>query len=302
MPRLMLHRIGFYVGFSVFLHLIVGALWLRDADFVVATKATESVSMSVGLQAAMAGGEQESEATQPDTAQAKVPSVTTSDSAPKEALQEVVDEPLSELPEPAEDKAPPPVERRSPEAKADKPVPEPEPEPELVPDPVVAERSEPVKQAEPTAQPEQVEQPLANQKADDNTQTENEMVEAVVGHAGEDGSSAEEVVMEETGIAQANSADVDNQYDLLVRQHLLENKQTPRVMGARRMEEVITVEFTLDRNGNVLSHQLVGLSRVRELNQVGGRLVENAMPFPRAPAGVSWQSRVYTIDVRYQIN
>ncbi|SJN13179.1 Ferric siderophore transport system, periplasmic binding protein TonB [Halomonas citrativorans] len=296
MPRLMSQRIGFYVGLSVFLHLIVGVFWLKqDADSVVATKATESVSMSVGLQAAMAGGEQKSDATQPDTAQAKVPLVTTSDSAPKEALQEVVDEPLSELPEPAEDKAAPPVERRSPVAKTDKPVPEP------VPDPVVAERPDPVKQSEPTAQLEQVEQPLVNQKAVDNTQAENEMVEAVAGHAGEDGSSAEGVVMEETGIAQANSADVDNRYDLLVRQHLLENKQTPRVMGARRIEEVITVEFTLDRNGNVLSHQLVGLSRVRELNQAGGRLVESAMPFPRAPAGISWQSRVYTIDVRYQI-
>ncbi|MBZ5488028.1 energy transducer TonB [Halomonas aquamarina] len=296
MPRLISHRIGFYAGLSCLFHVVGGIVWWQlDTDSVAATKASQSTAISVGLQAAMAGAQQSSAAIQPEVVQKEVPSPPAPVAVPEEAFQEIAEEPSPEPEPPVETDVASPVEQQR------QVVEKSEPAPREAPDPVVTDVPDPIEKEVPPPKIEPVEQPHPRREAVDNTPVEEERIETVVGHGGEEGASTQGAALEETGIAQADSADVDNRYDLRVRQHLLENKQTPRVMGARRMEGVVTVEFTLDRNGNVLNHEVVGLSRVREFDQAGARLVERAMPFPSAPADISWQSRVYTIDVRYQV-
>lgn len=95
---------------------------------------------------------------------------------------------------------------------------------------------------------------------------------------------------------QANSAS----HDLKVRQHLLSHQRIPKVLGARRAGEVV-VEFVIDRKGQLIKQLMGKSSGIREFDRAARRMVQEAAPYPVAPADLQWQQRLYRITVRYAV-
>lgn len=95
---------------------------------------------------------------------------------------------------------------------------------------------------------------------------------------------------------QANSAS----HDLKVRQHLLSHQRIPKVLGARRAGEVV-VEFVIDRHGQLIKQLMGKSSGIREFDRAARQMVQEAAPYPDAPADLQWQQRLYRITVRYAV-
>jgi len=95
---------------------------------------------------------------------------------------------------------------------------------------------------------------------------------------------------------QANSAS----HDLKVRQHLLSHQRIPKVLGSRRAGEVV-VEFVIDRKGQLIKQLMGKSSGIREFDRAARRMVQEAAPYPAAPADLQWQQRLYRITVRYAV-
>jgi protein TonB len=95
---------------------------------------------------------------------------------------------------------------------------------------------------------------------------------------------------------QANPAS----YDLKVRQHLLSHQRIPKVLGSRRAGEVV-VEFVIDRHGQLIKQLMGKSSGIHEFDRAARRMVQEAAPYPAAPADLQWQQRLYRITVRYAV-
>lgn len=95
---------------------------------------------------------------------------------------------------------------------------------------------------------------------------------------------------------QANSAS----HDLKVRQHLLSHQRIPKVLGSRRAGEVV-VEFVIDRHGQLIKQLMGKSSGIHEFDRAARRMVQEAAPYPAAPADLQWQQRLYRITVRYAV-
>ena len=95
---------------------------------------------------------------------------------------------------------------------------------------------------------------------------------------------------------QANSAS----HDLKVRQHLLSHQRIPKVLGSRRAGEVV-VEFVIDRKGQLIKQLMGKSSGIHEFDRAARRMVQEAAPYPDAPADLQWQQRLYRITVRYAV-
>lgn len=95
---------------------------------------------------------------------------------------------------------------------------------------------------------------------------------------------------------QANPAS----HDLKVRQHLLSHQRIPKVLGSRREGEVV-VEFVIDRNGQLIKQLMGKSSGIREFDRAARQMVQEAAPYPAAPADLQWQQRLYRITVRYGV-
>ncbi|MCH1920729.1 TonB family protein [Shewanella sp. A3A] len=122
------------------------------------------------------------------------------------------------------------------------------------------------------------------------------------GDNGEQGSKQTVNKQQESGIAnQAGGADLNQAYDLQVRQHLLSFKTTPKRMALRRAKGQVSLSFTIDRNGEVLQ-QMANV----ELGQSGFRhealaMLRRAVPFPKPPQELDWQQRDYQLEINYQL-
>ena len=95
---------------------------------------------------------------------------------------------------------------------------------------------------------------------------------------------------------QANPAS----HDLKVRQHLLSHQRIPKVLGSRRAGEVV-VEFVIDRHGQLIKQLMGKSSGIHEFDRAARRMVQEAAPYPDAPADLQWQQRLYRITVRYAV-
>lgn len=88
--------------------------------------------------------------------------------------------------------------------------------------------------------------------------------------------------------------------DLVVAQ-LQRAKRYPGGAEARREQGVVTLSFSLGRNGNVLSRGIVQGSGYPELDQEVLAMVMRAQPFPAFPASMS-QARInLTVPVRFSL-
>ncbi len=264
---------------SLLLHALLVVWFYFKPDNEVVVAKSDSVTISVGLQAAMAGANL---VTPAQSATAKVEEVT-------EQTTKVVEEP---------------VETKADQLPTEEPIPVPEkqvkpPKPTLS-KPVnkrpVKEEVKPVKkmahqQEKPPAPRKEKVKPALDLTAAKST-----------GEHGIDGATQVEVKEQETGTGQnAGGMANEEQFDFYVRQHLLSKKVVPKVLKARNKNGVVVVEFTVDRNGNLLDHTIAKASRIREFDRAAIKLVRKAEPFPKAPDFVTWKTRQYSIDISYSV-
>lgn len=273
-------RFSWFILYSVLLHalLVVWFYFKPDSEVVVAK--SDSVTISVGLQAAMAGANL---VTPAQSATAKVEEVA-------KKISEVVEEPLETEAEqlPTEELIPVPEKQvKPPKPTLNKPL-------NKRP---VKEEVKPVKKVA-----HQQEKPLTPRK--EKVKPAPELTAAKsTGDQGVDGAAQVKMKEQETGTGQnAGGMANEEQFDFYVRQHLLSKKVVPKVLKARRKNGVVVVEFTVDRSGNLLDHKIAKTSRIREFDRAAIKLVSKAEPFPKAPDFVTWKTRQYSIDISYSVN
>ncbi|MBR9872736.1 MAG: energy transducer TonB [Vibrionaceae bacterium] len=272
-------RFSQFILSSLLLHtlLVVWFYFQPDNDVVVAK--ADSVTISVGLQAAMAGANL---VTPAQSATEKVEEVT-------EQITEVLEEPVEtkSAPLPAEEQIIIPEKQIKP--------PKPAPNKPVTKQPV-KDKVKPVKKVA-----HQQEKPPAPKKEKVKPKPELTVAKST-GDQGVDGATQVEVKEQETGTGQKSGGMAnEEQFDFYVRQHLLSKKIVPKVLKARNKNGVVVVEFTVDRSGNLLDHKIAKTSRIRQFDRAAIKLVRKAEPFPKAPDFVTWKTRQYSIDISYSV-
>ncbi len=259
------NKMPYYILLSVGLHvgLIISGIVKVSSEQVLARK-SETSTISLGFQTAMAGVVK-TEAV-PQVAAEKKP-------VEPEPIKEVKPEPEPLINQKPILKRPEPVEPPEQEVEEDKP------EPEL---------EEEVKEEPPEPQPEEIQQTA--------------VPEMNSGQQGTNGSKDKSSDAVETGTDNQAGGAEEEQFDLYIREHLLKKKVTPKTLRRRRRHGDVVVEFVIDRDGNLLEHQLSKPSKIREFDRAAIRLMKKAAPFPKAPDFVSWEQRRYEIIIKYEVN
>ena len=232
---------------SILIHGIALGVWLwHEATVPTIARKTDSMSISVGLQAAMAGA-------------TVAPTLATA--PPEISPQETV--------EPKASEALPTAEKK----------PEPKPKPKKQP------RKPRPQEAEKKPAPPATAAALAT-----------------TGAHGKEGSQVSAVKQQETGIGnRSGGAAKEAQFDYRVRQHLLSKKIPPKGLRMRKKEGTVVVQFTLDRQGNVLSSKLSSPSHIRPFDRATIKMLRQAEPFPPAPQSATWTTRTFNISVHYTV-
>jgi protein TonB len=183
---------------------------------------------------------------------------------PPAPVPEVVDEP------------PPMIETVAKEAPAAPPPPPPEikKKPDA-PKPVVQKKPPPVP-VEPSPQPPEpslldtssfkIQDPLATQAA----------IAAPVGRAGPPPS-----------------------YSALISAALESHKVYPRLAQARRQQGRVSLQFVIDRRGNVLSHKIVGSSGYQLLDNEVEALIQRVSPLPPMPPEMTDDTKEFTVAIDF---
>ncbi len=89
-------------------------------------------------------------------------------------------------------------------------------------------------------------------------------------------------------------------YAAMVHHWIEQRKSYPARYAARGIEGTVILVFELDRRGRLLALRVAGSSGMQELDQLARAQVNAAAPFPRAPRDASWQSRMFTVPMRYR--
>jgi protein TonB len=67
--------------------------------------------------------------------------------------------------------------------------------------------------------------------------------------------------------------------------------------GGSKESGTVRISVTIDRNGRLLSHRVVGSSGSSTLDRAGLDIVQRAQPFPRFPAGMAQAQMVEVIPL-----
>lgn len=258
---------------SVAVHIVLVAVvfWQLQQLPPAPVHSNDKQAISIGLQAALAGAA---------TSKAKQAQNQT-----KEVQARIEPE---EKPEPV--KKTPPIETPKAIAKA---APKPKVvEPKETPPKKVAKK-------EPEPKREKKEQPQKVSKA---TIAQAQSIDSNAGAQGVNGSTQNTQQQTETGVANQTAASANEQYDYLVRQHLLAKKMAPNLLSSSRVRGEVTLVFTLDRQGKVLKAEIANASRIRAFNKAAVKMLAKASPFPAAPMNVDWQQREFNVVVTYDIH
>jgi protein TonB len=156
-----------------------------------------------------------------------------------------------------------------------KPLPKPKPEPHAVPDPEVSPEPEPEEEEEKEA----VDQTTAPQFQD--------VAEA-------------EVEKSPSPLSGATQAAVATWQGRMV-SHLQKHKRYPRSARIKREEGTAQVRFTLDRDGRVLSSEIVASSGISSLDSASLALLARAQPLPKPPADYLGETFELIVPIDYFI-
>ena len=258
------------VFLSLSLHAIVAAgFWKMNVTPPVQASFSDSLVISSGMQAAMAGAaasQAVSEILPTPEPKKKTPVEDDEAEELKEEEQSIEERPPEKMVEkepPSKNKQEKEKEKEKVEEEKTEPKPEPEPEPK-------------------------VQQPAS--------------IESDSGHQGVNGFRDTEPDEKDTGLSQVAGGSEQQVFDASVRRHLLAKKITPRTLRRKRQSGTVTVEFTINRKGMLLEQRIARSSRVRAFNRAALNLVERAEPYPEAPGSVEWNQRQYTIKISYKID
>lgn len=259
----------FVIG-SVLAHsAALGAYGVWSTADVPAVSVSKQHSVSLGLMTAMAGSTAQAAIVQQATAQ----ETPIQEESVQKAKAESVPKPAEPKPQPVKPLAKVPEQKRAPTV-----------EPQTPPKPQA-------KQAEKTPE-----------KPREKPQTAIAQAATKAGDNGEQGSKQSIEKQQETGIGhQAGGADLNQAYDLKVRQHLLSFKTAPKRMALRRAKGQVSLSFTINRDGEVLQQTAkVALGRSGFRHEALAML-RRAVPFPKPPAALEWQQRDYQLEINYQL-
>ena len=269
-------RFSLSLVFSVALHLVIVAMVLWQIQSLPPTpvKSNDKLAISLGLQAALAGA---------------------ATSHVKQAQNEAKEMQASVEPKPVKPEEP----REEKPIKKPQPIETPKALVKAVPKPqkVKPKETPPKEVVKKEPEPKQEEQPKVSKAAIAQTQS----IDSVAGEQGVNGSTQDSQQQSETGLANRAAASASEQYDYLVRQHLLAKKMAPNLMSSSRIRGEVTLIFTLDRQGKVLKAEIAKASRIRAFNKAAVKMLAKASPFPAAPANVDWLQREFNITVTYDI-
>jgi periplasmic protein TonB len=100
---------------------------------------------------------------------------------------------------------------------------------------------------------------------------------------------------------EASAPRIDPSWQSLLLKHLQQFKNYPA--GAREHGEqgVVMLAFTMDRNGKVLSRQIVSSSGHPDLDAEVLALVERAQPLPAFPASMNEDQLSLTVPIRFSL-
>ena len=83
--------------------------------------------------------------------------------------------------------------------------------------------------------------------------------------------------------------------------HLLHYRQYPSSASAARQEGVVTLSFTMDRNGRVLSRHIAHSSGVAALDAEALSMIERAQPLPAFPPSMPESTRSFTAPIKFSL-
>ena len=83
--------------------------------------------------------------------------------------------------------------------------------------------------------------------------------------------------------------------------HLLRYRQYPSSAQSARQEGVVSLTFTMDRNGRVLSRHISRSSGVAALDAEALSMIERAQPLPAFPPSMPESARSFTAPIRFSL-
>jgi periplasmic protein TonB len=83
--------------------------------------------------------------------------------------------------------------------------------------------------------------------------------------------------------------------------HLQQYKRYPGGAESRGEEGIVTLNFSVDRNGHVLAHQIVRSSGYPELDAEVLSMIERAQPLPPFPPSMQQEKLDLTVPIRFSL-
>jgi periplasmic protein TonB len=99
----------------------------------------------------------------------------------------------------------------------------------------------------------------------------------------------------------AASPHIDPSWQSLLFKQLQRFKSYPSGARARNEQGVVKLNFTVDRDGHVLSRQIVTGSGYPELDAEVLTMVERAQPLPAFPASMTQAQQDFTVPIRFSL-
>jgi protein TonB len=104
-----------------------------------------------------------------------------------------------------------------------------------------------------------------------------------------------------TALVEAAAPHIDPTWQSLLFKQLQRFKSYPSGARARNEQGVVKLTFTVDRDGHVLSRQIVTGSGYPDLDAEVLTMVERAQPLPAFPASMSQAQQDFTVPIRFSL-
>jgi protein TonB len=110
---------------------------------------------------------------------------------------------------------------------------------------------------------------------------------------------AQALVAPRAGAAASAPSVSPDRWRSAVYRHLERHKRYPIAAEARRISGTARVRFTIDRNGNITGHRIVGSSGHPELDQAVSAMIARASPVPAPPPEIYRRGMTLEVPIRF---
>ncbi|MEA2047127.1 MAG: TonB family protein [Campylobacterota bacterium] len=94
---------------------------------------------------------------------------------------------------------------------------------------------------------------------------------------------------------------IKDTYLAKVRRVIEGKKKYPKISKRRREEGTVYIQFTINKNGNIINIVLKKKSRYTKLNQAAMKILKEIGSFPSIPKEISKSSLTITVPIKYNI-